>query len=358
MTSNDIARLRLLNQLLLNQKAKTPAEVVARLGGVQAQDYTGGELSIGLRLPGSTITNVERSIKEREVIRTWGLRGTLHFLSVSDIDWILGLLAPMIISELKGRYEELELDTGTLRKTNSLLEKHLKGNRHLTRRELVAIIEKKGISCKGQRATFILHRASLDKVICFGVTRGRQQTHTLFEEWVNKRNPMSRDESLAELAHRYFTSHGPATKQDYMWWSGLKSSDANAGLEMIKSKLEQATVEGKTYWVPVNAIPAGTSGTTAYLLPSFDDFLIGYKDRSASISAIDSARLRGGGMPNQVIVIGGHVAGMWTRTPKKETVVVEINLFRKLKKPEKTVLDNAVERYIEFVGKNPIINFA
>lgn len=357
MTPDDIARLRLINQLLINGKAKTPDEIVATLGGVQAQDRAGGELSIGLRLHGSTINDVEEAIRERKIIRTWGLRGTLHFLSASDISWIMDLLAPMIISGLKRRYEELELDAATLKRTNSILEKSLAGDKHLTRKELVAIIEKNGISCKGQRAVFILHRASLDRVICFGVTRGKQQTHTLFDEWVPKTKPLSREGSLADLARRYFMSHGPATIQDYMWWSGLRTSDANAGLEMVKSKLEHVTMEDKTYWMLAEAPATKIPRTVAHLLPGFDDFLLGYKDRSASISLKDSTRLRTGGIPNQVIVIDGHIVGTWSRTLKRDTALVEINLFRELKKSERVALNLATFRYGEFVQKDPAIIF-
>ncbi len=351
MNFHDVASRRLFNQLLLKAKTKTPSEVVARIGAVQAQDYEGGELSIGLRLLGSAKTDIDEAIAAGKVIRTWGLRGTLHFLSAEDIDWILGLLAPLLISRLKRRYNELGLDARTFRKTNSLLERSLKGNRHLTRSELVAIIEKNGISCRGQRAVFILHRASLERVICFGIRRGKEQTHALFEEWVPKRKAIDREASLAELAGRYFASHGPATIQDYMWWSGLRTADANAGLDMIRSDLERATMAGKTYWMPGSTTSRASTGTVVHLLPSFDDFLIGYKDRIASISTADSTRLRTGGMPNQVIIINGCVIGTWTRTLKRQGTLVEATLFRRLRTSEMDGLEAAAKRYGNFIGQ-------
>jgi DNA glycosylase AlkZ-like len=358
MKLSEVALRRMSSQLLVSSNCKTAADIVWRLGAIQAQDYSGGEWSIGLRLPESTLVGIDRAIAERKVIRTWGLRGTLHFFSSADIRWILELLSPMIISRLGRRYRELELDAATLKKTNSILEKSLRGNKHLTRSELVAIIEKNGISCKGQRAVFILHRASLDRIICFGVTRGKQQTHTLFDEWVPRAKSLSREESLAELAHRYFTSHGPATIQDYMWWSGLRASDANAGLEMIKSKLERVNIEDDVYWMIADATFPRATRPVAFLLPSFDELLIGYKERSALIPSAYSTRLRTGGMPNQVIVIDGQVAGIWTRFLKKDTVVVQTELFRQLKKPEREALDTAIERYARFVGKDPILESA
>ncbi len=355
MTVEDVAHTRLVNQLLLKGSARTPAEVVERLGAIQAQDYTGGELSIGLRLHGSTIADIEGAIRKQKIIRTWGIRGTLHFLSALDIGWVLDLLAPMIISRLNRRYKELELDAATLKKTNLLLKKSLKGGRHLTRSELVAIIEKNGISCKGLRAVFILYRASLDKVICFGVTRGKQQTHTLFEEWVHNAKSIDREKSLAELARRYFTSHGPATIQDYMWWSGLRTPDANAGLEMVMPELTQVTVEGKTYWMPVKAPSLKATKPVAFLLPGFDDFLLGYKDRTASLAPAHAQKIQGGGILKQTIVINGRVVGMWSRTIKKEVVLIVVNTFTPLSNVQKEALAVAVERYGRFIGKEPIL---
>ncbi len=351
MTTLDIRHHRLTNQLLLNGNVKTPEGVVGHLGAIQAQDYSGGEWSIGLRLPGSTIVDVERAIAEGEVVRTWAMRGTLHFLAGSDIRWILDLLAPGIIAGLGRRYKELELDPATFRKTNSILAKTLGGSKHLTRGELKAIIERNGISCEGQRMTFILHRASLDKVICFGVTRDKQQTHALFDEMVPMPKPKLREDSLAELARRYFTSHGPATLQDYMWWSGLSAADAKAGLDSVKHGLAAQDVAVKTYWMPMESVTLKPTNPIIHLLPPFDDFLLGYKDRSASVETAAARQLRGGGMPDSTIIIDGRVVGTWNKTSEKSAVFVETSLFTKLRGPEKNVFSTSVKRYAEFTGK-------
>jgi DNA glycosylase AlkZ-like len=351
MNRFDILRRRLVNQLLVASNAETPGDVVRHLGAVQAQDYSGGEWSIGLRLPGSKLADVEKDISEGKIVRTWALRGTLHFIAGEDTRWVLELLAPGIKAGLARRYKELGLDQATFKKTNSILAKALKGNKHLTRGELKAIIEKKSISCEGQRMTFILHRASLDRVICFGVTRGKQQTHALFDEMVPSVEPKDHEESLSELAHRYFKSHGPATIQDYMWWSGLSAADAKAGLEMANSELEQVTIEGMAYWMSRDASPEKSKAPVVRLLPMFDDFLLGYKDRSASIEPAVLRQLRTGGMPDPTIIIDGRVVGKWSRTFKKDGVFVELKRFRTFRSLEEKTLANAVSRYKMFIGK-------
>ncbi len=351
MTRFDILHRRLVNQLLVASNAETPRDVVSHLGAVQAQDYSGGEWSIGLRLPGSKLAHVEKEISEGKIVRTWALRGTLHFLAGADVRWILELLAPGIIQGLARRYRELELDSSTFKKADSILEKALSGNGHLTRNELRTIIEKRGVSCEGQRMAFILHRASLDRVICFGVTRERQQTHAMFDKMVTRSKPKEREESLVELTRRYFTSHGPATIQDYMWWSGLSAADAKDGLEMAKSELVHDSIGDKVYWMPPKNLAPKSAVPTVHLLPPFDDFLIGYKDRSASMDGTVLRRLRTGGMPDPTIMIDGKIAGKWSRTLKKDSVTIQTKLFRKFNKHEAQSLDDAVERYADFIGK-------
>ncbi len=351
MTTPNIARLRLVNQLLLRHGARAPADIVRHLCGIQGQDYSGGEWSIGLRLPGSKLTDIKKAISDGKIVRTWAMRGTLHFLARTDVRWVLELLAPGIILRLARRYRDLDLDSATFKKAESSLAKALDGNRHLTRGELKVIIEKNGISCEGQRMIFILHRASLDRVICFGVTRGKEHTHASFDEWVPTKKRIGREESLAELTRRYFTSHGPATLQDYMWWSGLAATDAKIGLESVRQELVQMVIADKTYWMSAEMeFPKSTSPVVC-LLPPFDEYLLGYKERGASIDAAVSKRLRNGGMPDATVMIDGRIVGKWNATFKNDSVVLEARSFRKFTKEEEQAVENAVNRYAEFVGK-------
>jgi hypothetical protein len=235
-------------------------------------------------------------------------------------------------------------------KAESILTKSLKGNNQLTRKELVPIIERSGISCEGQRAAFKLHRASLDRVICFGVKRDKQETHVLFEEWVAPAKPVRREDALAELARRYFMSHGPATIQDYIWWSGLSAADAKAGLETAKSDLVHDSIDGKVYWMPSKSLTPRPSTPSIYLLPPFDSYLLGYRGRSESIEAAVAKQLRTGGMPDATIMIDGKIAGKRSRSLNKDSVTVQTKPFRKFNRQEARALHDAVERYSGFIG--------
>lgn len=211
---------------------------------VQAQDYEGAKWSLALRLPKCTDAGVEQAITDRTIIRSWVLRGTLHFVSPADIHWLLSIVAPRIIAGNARRYQELELDERTLTRSNDLLVKALQEANQLNRKAMLASLEQNGISTAGQRGVYILQRASLDSLICQGTAHASNQTFMLLDEFSSK--AMERDEALAELAKRYFSSHGPATLQDFIWWSGISTAEAMAGLDSIRSQLIEEIMNGRT----------------------------------------------------------------------------------------------------------------
>src|SRR3712207_6350881 len=134
----------------------------------------------------------------------------------------------------------------SLARSNAVLAGALRGGNRYDRRELLAILERNGISTRGQRAAYMLQRASLDGLICQGVVRGNNPTLMSLDESLPAARVMAHDEALAELARRYFTSRGPATLQDFVWWSGLTTADARAGLKAITADLVRKTIDGRT----------------------------------------------------------------------------------------------------------------
>ena len=338
---------RLHSQKLEHTELATPGEVVAWFGAVQAQDYAGAKWSLGLRLPGSTDAGIEQAIADNAFFRTWAVRGTLHFVAASDIRWLLALVAPRIIARNARRYLELDLDERTLARSNSVLAGALRGGERLTRSELLATLEQNGISTRGQRAAYMLQRASLDGLMCQGATSRNHPTFMALDESLP--GPMDHEEAVVELARRYFTSRGPATLQDFVWWSGLPTAEARAGLEEIKRELTRETVDNLTYWYS-RPVPQDAS-STVYLLPGFDEYLLGYRDRSASLDpAYAKALNAGGGMLNPAIVAEGRVVGTWRRTFEKGSVAITLNLFASSSEPQEHTLNTAAERYGRFVG--------
>jgi hypothetical protein len=349
MKTEDIPKLRLQNQQLEKARFKKPDRLLSWLGVVQAQDYFGGKWSLGLRLPESTDSLIEQSISEKKIVRTWLMRGTLHFVAASDVRWMLALLAPRIIARNARRYRELNLDEATLARSNEILESALQDEKMLNRAELLAILQEKGISTEGQRAAYILQRASLEGLICQNVTIRNNPTYQSLDSLPTSKS-IEPEEALSELAKRYFTTRGPATLQDFVWWSGLLVADAQAGLEGIMSDLVPETIEGQTYW----RIPSSKSGLDhsphVHLLPTFDEFLISYKDRSASLDTPAAQQVAVGNRFKNTITMDGRVVGIWKRVLGKDRMIIDVETFRRLSTTENTALTAAKRRFCEFSG--------
>jgi len=355
MAAADIVNQRLHNQQLEGGRFKQPGKVVAWLGAVQAQDYAGAKWALGMRLLDSTDASIEQAIADKTIVRTWAMRGTLHFVTPADIHWLLALLSSRIIAKNARRYRELELDEQTLKRSNTMLEKALGDGKPRTRKELMAILEEKGISTKGQRAPYMLQRASLDGLIVQGVARRNDPTYLSLDESPPKAKTMKQDEALAELARRHFTSRGPATLKDFVWWSGLVMAEARAGLEAVKGQLVQETIDGQTYWRSEATPAAKDRSPTAYLLPAYDEYLFAYKDRDAILNALDAKQVKRANGFSPTLAIDGRVVGTWKRSLKKGTVVIEPAPFTKLTAAEKEAVEAAAQRYSEFLKLDVVL---
>jgi hypothetical protein len=357
MTPTDIARLRLHNQRIAHATFRTPGEVVAHLGAVQAQDFPGSKWAVGLRLPGATEADVERAIAGGEIVRTWPMRHTLHFVAAADVRWMLVLLAARQVTRAAGRYRQLGLDEDTFRRSGEALVKALSGGRSLPRPELYRLLQDAGISTAGggpldsgqTRGLHILAHHAQTGLICYGPHDGKQPAFVLLDEWVPQSRTLGREEALAELAKRYFASHGPATLADFTWWSGLTVREAREGIEMA-GQLVKEVIGGEAYWLSRSAPPPGPVSRRAFLLPPFDEYTVAYKDRSAVLDPAFAREASYGGVFRSTIVIDGKVAGTWTRVVKKSAVVITLSPFDRLGRSERDVVPAAAKAYGTFVG--------
>src|SRR5699024_5760655 len=119
-------------------------------------------------------------------------------------------------------------------RSNDIIQQALAGGNHLLRKELIAELEAAGFRNDDNRGSHLLLRAELDGIICSGPTNGKNHTYALLEERVPKTQKIDRDEALIRVARLYFQSHGPATIDDFYWWSGLTKTDAKKAIKMIK----------------------------------------------------------------------------------------------------------------------------
>lgn len=357
MEPDDVAHARLANLQLSRPALRDPAEMVARLGAMQAQDFAGAKWSLGVRLWPATEAAIDRAFNDGDILRTHVLRPTWHFVTPDDIRWMLALTAPRVHATNGTMYRLLELDAGVLLRCAAVIDQALRGGRQLTRDELRDALEREGISIpggpdrSGQRLAYIVMWAELEGLIVSGPRRDKQFTYMLLDERAPDGRRLARDEALAELTRRYFLSHGPATAHDFARWSSLTLADARQGLEASGPDLRQAQIEGQTYWFAGEMPPLCDPSPTAYLLSIYDEYTIGYKDRRAIGEGEYGERLRlmGNALQN-VIILDGRIAGTWRRVSSKSSLAIDLNPFWPLSDAEREAIHLTAARCGEFFG--------
>ena len=351
-SSVDICRQRLANQHLITPSMENASDVVRLLGAVQAQDYPAAKWGLAQRTRAATDANVEKEISDGSILRTHVLRPTWHFVAPEDIRWMLALTAPRVKAILSHYDRKLGLDAVVLRRSHAALTKALRNRKHLTRTELALVLTKAGIRADDtQRLARLVMHAELDGLVCNGPRRGKQFTYALLDERVPPGKKLERDIALHALAARYFSTRGPATEADFAWWSGLTKTDAKFAVRDLEPSLESAVIGGRRYWFPPTAPFARRKSSVARLLPNFDEYFIGLKDRSAMLTKLTSAGFqdRFGFLGGHAITIDGQIVGKWQRTVADKTVIVGLELFTRLSTTEQHAVEVEASRFAAFL---------
>ena len=352
MTSEDISLLRLKNQQVTEPGFKTAGELVSWMGAMQAQDFSMAKWAVGLRVVGSTEKSINDAINRGEIIRTHALRPTWHFVSPNDIHWMLDLSAHRIKAAMRTMDKRFGLDDAVFRKTNAIIAEALSQQPDLSREAIIEKLVANRIPTSENRVSHILVRAEMERIICSGKSQGTRQTYALLAERAPKTSALNRDEALAKLALTYFKSHGPATLQDFNWWSGLTAGEAKHALEMVKHNFVSETSDDKTYWFTDGIAGTQNDEPRTFMLPAYDEFIISYRDRTAAlISENHSKAVSNNGVFRPVIVTRGKVTGTWRRTLKNKSTILETDFFLPATQPEPEMIAKAFQPFIRFTGR-------
>src|SRR5581483_7596589 len=327
----DISLTRLLNQRLIGNKLVNTQEAVEYFGAVQSQDFPAAKWSLGIRLKNSANIDIEKTYNEGLILRTHIMRPTWHFVAPSDIRWMQKLTSGRV-KTLMGHYNRrLELTDKIFIKSNTVIAKALQDHNFLTRKELKKVLKEVGIITDTQRLAHLIIWAELDGIITSGPMRGKQLTYALVDERIAKTKELSREESLSKLILKYFQSHGPAQIKDFVWWSGLTTKDVNEGINMVGSKLSNITLNGKIYWFLTEAKNMEEEIQNVFLLSVYDEYFIGYSDRSDILSEEYRKKLPiGNALLTSLLIIDGKVKGTWKRKIGKNSIEFKINPFKKI----------------------------
>lgn len=365
-TTREVVRVRLARQMIdpPGGGSATPAEVVRRLGAVQAQEYNAALWAIGSRCePEVTVADVESAIERREIVRTWPMRGTLHFVAPEDVRWMLALLAPRRLAKATKRHSDLGLDARTFDRAAQLLSRELAGGAMLTRSDTMALLEADGIGTEGQRGYHVLWTLAQQGLMCMGPMRGRQQTFVLLDDWIGPpAGPMpTGDAALALLAERFFGGHGPATVDDLAWWAGITKSAFRDAAGRLRERLITITADGTEYLVSADGVGDAAGSGGVHLLPSFDEYMLGYTDRTAMMAhhhVTYRSTIAANGMLSPILVVDGVVRGVWRRRLTRDAVAVTVSAFEPLSASCARPLERATARYARFLGREPSLAVA
>lgn len=334
MNTSDLLRIRLHNQLLSIHSMKEPQEIVSYMGAMQSQSLDLAKWAIGVRLENKTVKDIDEALNTGKVIRTHILRPTWHFVSAEDIHWMYDLSNPRLKPIYQYYSKILKIDEKLIYSSIPVLTKMLEGNKHLTKEEIADVFASQDIIFDNLKVlSQIINYAEMEGLVVNGEVRGKQQTFALLEELAPRKEMISKEEALERLARRFFTSHAPATIQDFAWWSGLSLTECKQALEMIKHDFVCEKISDRDFWMKNDIKIPPTDQDSALLLPPFDEFVVSYKDRSELIEDVHYGKvMTKNGLFSPTVMLNGEIVGSWKKTVKKGVAKVELCFFEKTPK--------------------------
>ncbi len=344
--------MRLAAQRVASSEFTSVAEVVHWMTAMQAQDLAGALWSVGLRLPGSSLAAVEDALRGGSIVRSWPMRGTLHLVAPEDLGWMLSLTTERLVKASTARRAALELDDHQLGRAREATVAALTGGRAFRRERMHDIFAQVGISPDGQRGYQVLWYLAQTGTLCFGPPDGTQQTFALASEWIASPRELEHDEALGEFAFRYFRSHGPASIRDFAWWASLTLRDARIGVATARDRLTTLDRDGDPLYVAAGMESEPTRDGIR-MLPGFDEYLLGYQDRTPQLAPEHIERILPGrnGVFRPTIVQDGEVIGTWKRALTARGVALTADLFAGSGDRVTRGVEREGQRYARFLGR-------
>ena len=352
--SEDEARaLRVGAQLLHRPEGgMPPGEIVRRLCGVQAQVLSAAALALRARTTGLTAAQVDDArLRDRSVVWTWAMRGTLHLVALDDVAWLLPLVAPSFVTGARRRLAQLGLAGEEHEKAVRTIRDGLAAQGPLTRAEISDWLARRGVRADGRAVFHLVRLAALEGVACAGPEKDGETAFALVRDWVGPPRRLPRDVALGDLARRYVAAYGPADPADLAAWSGLKLSDARSGWRGIAGDLVEVSFGGRSAWMLGCHERGDAPQGVLRLLPSFDPYLLGYRSRELAVAREHSRKvLPGGGWLHPVVLLDGRAVATWRAQPRGANLTVEVEPFTTLDPGVEEVLSEEADDVAAFRG--------
>jgi Winged helix DNA-binding domain len=361
----DIVRLRLRSHALVEAELHSPVEVVERMLALQAQDFLAGKWAIGIRSPGLSSAQVDAAINSGAILRSWPMRGTLHFVPPADLNWMLQLTTRRLLAGTKTRQAQLKLDQAVIEAARAIAVDVLSGGRELSRAGFLQALDDRGIATTNQRGYHLIWHLAQTGTLCWGRIDGKTQVLVLLDEWVTQPRLLEREEALGEFLVRYLRGHGPATIKDFAWWSQLTLADARVARAVAGDRLAELEVDGQTLHLEA-ATDVGELGgpirqrSPVLTLGGFDEYLLGYQDRSFSVDDDKLTRVVPGknGIFLPIMVSNGRVTGTWRRLAKGRSITVEPQPFSAFSERAAAGFARSIGQYAKFLDVTATVTAA
>lgn len=358
VNDGQVRRARMHSLMLGEDGVRTPLEVATWFGAMQAQDAASGHWSLGIRCGGATEGEVLDAFERRELLRTWPMRGTIHIVPAADVRWMLEVAGVRALAGVGRRRAQLGLTERDIERATDVLAAALRDQGLLTRAEAIDIMAAAEIDVTGQRSYHLLWHAANVGVICIGPQRGSDQTFALLSAFAPVQARLTREEGLAELLLRFVRGHGPVGLRDFAGWSGLTLTDARTAASLNDGRLVPLRTNHGEMWateviarrIMRNELPP----LPLVIPPGFDEFMLGYKDRTLQVleGAMDHIVPGGNGMFRATVAIDGIAVATWKRTLRAKRVSVDVELFRRLGMKQQTQMHAAFGRYASYLGRD------
>lgn len=324
-----LRNIRSASHQLAKPDFERPGEVVKWMGALQGQDYKMSKWAIALRMKGGALSTVNEALRTGEIARTHVMRPTWHWVAGCDLRWMLKLSGQRVRKSIDQWTKGcgIEITESHYAKCNEYFEKWLSGGRSLTKEALALEFQRAGIPADDHRIRRYLLRAEVEGIICSGEDQMDKPTYALLEEHLPSAPDWSREEALAELACRYFRSHAPATLKDFVWWSGLTATEAKQAVALAGARLTKERYQEQEFLLHADCRETNPE-TVVHLLPPYDEYLVGYKERQTVIDPAHYAKaFNKWGIFYPVVFYQGQIVGNWSKTVKRGQPSVAVSFF-------------------------------
>lgn len=306
---------RLLNQQLISPQFKTPHDVVDWMGAMQAQDYRMLPWAVTMRTRRPSVKAFEKDFNEGRIVRVHLFRTTWQLVAGEDLGWMLDLCRDSAMRGLHGwmKSNRISIPKAEQDAVHQIFYDFLSQHRIALKGDLAAAVADRGLTMEDHRLSYHIRLAEYSGMLCSGDFIRQKNSYALVEDKLPGTVRLPREEALALLARKYFRSHGPASLEDFVWWSGLGIGDCRKGMDAVGGELIRERWKGMDLFLHQDSRTRGFRSGGVHLLAPYDEYLIGYKSRHVALHPDHSHRAHNSrGIFWPVVLQDGEVIGNWS----------------------------------------------